>query len=216
MKYLRLTLLGLALLLGPGNAAAQLIVSAPIAERSSRRQISHQTTMSKLKSRARQLLDRGVKEQALTTKLVDQNLNLHREWYASLREVSATVRQYERVRRIFENQGRIIELYARNVSRLHQQPGLRPEQIQATQRAYAGLIEESVGILDDLQVVLQPGHAQMTDAQRLKYINRIDERMQHHLALVIYFTRRNTALAAEQARQAAERRKIHELYGASP
>ncbi|UYZ61153.1 hypothetical protein [Hymenobacter latericus] len=216
MKHRLVTWLGLALVLGSGPAAAQLIVSAPIAERSSRKQISHQTTMSKLKSRARQLLDRGVKQQALTTKLVDQNLNLHRQWYESLREVSATVRQYDRVRRIFENQGRIIDLYASHVSQLRQQPGaLRPAQVLAMQRAYAGLIEESVDILNDLQVVLRPRYAQMTDAQRLKYINRVDERMQHHLALVSYVTRRNAALAAEQARRARERRTIHELYGVS-
>lgn len=205
------TSVGLGLLALP--AQAQLVITAPIAESSSRTQIGHQGVMGTLKTLAKNLISQGVDQQKLTAELTDQNMNLHKEWYASLLSISSTVRNYGRVANIFENQGRIIAAYSANIGSFVQNPRVEPARLAAMRNGYIGLIKESGSMLDDLGDVLRPSHANMTDAQRIKAINRIDARMSHHVELVNYFTRRNQAITAFRTQESAEIKAIRNLYG---
>ncbi len=212
MKKLLVIFASLVLvLLARPVAQAQFLI--PIAESESRKQIGHQGFMGILRTTAKKLIGQGVDQQKLTAQLTDQNMNLHKEWYASLLSVSSAVRNYGRVAHIFENQGRIIAAYSANISLFVQNPSVAPSQLAVMRTGYIELIKESGTILDDLADVMRPSHANMTDAQRIKAINKIDERMTHQVQIVNYFTRRNTAIMALQAQETAEMKAIKALYG---
>lgn len=213
MKKLLVTFASFGLVLLVRPVQAQMVITAPIAESSSRKQIGHQGVMGTLKTIAKNLISQGVDQQKLTAKLTDQNMNLHKEWYSSLLKISSAVRNYGRVANIFENQGRIIAAYSVNISRFVQNPSVEPNQLAAMRNGYIELIKESGSILDDLADVMRPSHANMTDAQRIKAINKIDARMSHHLELVNYFTRRNAAITSVKEQATAEMKAIKSLYG---
>ena len=61
--------------------------------------------------------------------------------------------------------------------------------------------------------VLTPGAAKMTDAQRLKFINKIADKAAHQYQLVAYFTRRNQTIAGQQTQAALDAQTLKKLYG---
>jgi hypothetical protein len=80
-------------------------------------------------------------------------------------------------------------------------------------KGYTVLLTENVGLLDDLTIILTPGAAKMTDAQRLKFINKISDKVTHQYQLVAYFTKRNQAIVTEQAAAARDNLTLKKLYG---
>ncbi len=51
--------------------------------------------------------------------------------------------------------------------------------------------------------------------RRVKFINKISDKVEHQYALVAYFTKRNQAIASKQSREALDRQLLKQLYGLS-
>jgi hypothetical protein len=117
------------------------------------------------------------------------------------------------VQTIWSYQERILTLYTQNMTQLRQHPYLTPAQVQGMARGYTVLMSENVALLDDLTVILTPDAAKMTDAQRLKYINKLSDKVIHQYQLVSYFTARNQAIAAQQTQAAKDTQVLKKLYG---
>jgi archaellum component FlaG (FlaF/FlaG flagellin family) len=210
-------LLTLAVLAGLGLAArparAQLIISAPIAENQATQQAGHQGFLTALKGLGNAIMKDGNDTQSVIKSLEDQTASMHEEWYTSLLKISSVVANYQQVNRIWDYQTRTLSLYTQNIGQLRQSPYLTPAQVQGMVRGYTVLITENAGLLDDLTTILTPGQVKMTDAQRLKFINRIAEKAAHQYQLVAYFTRRNQALASQQGQAAHDSQTLKKLYG---
>lgn len=213
-KLLPLLLItGLALLALP--ARAQFVASMPIAESQATKQAGHQGVLGTLRVLGNTIVKKGTNTQAVIKQLTNQTAEMHDEWYASLLKINGVVRDYRRVQNIWTYQSRIMNLYTQNMGTLRQNPYLTPTQIQGMVRGYTGLLAENVGLLDDLTVILTPNGAKMTDAQRLKFINKISDKVEHQYALVAYFTKRNQAIASQQSKAARDKQLIKQLYGLS-
>ncbi|GAB3307671.1 hypothetical protein [Hymenobacter tenuis] len=209
----RILLLSVGLLLLSLSARAQLIISAPIAEGQASKQAGHQGMLTTLRALGNTIVQKGTSAQAITKALTDQTAAMHEEWYASLRKISTVVRGYERVKTIWSYQDKTLALYTQNITQLRRNPYLTPGQIQGMVKGYTVLLAENVALLDDLSIILTPQAAEMTDAQRLKFINRISDKVTHQYQLVSYFTARNQAMAAEQTREARSQQTLRTLYG---
>jgi len=210
-------LLFLAVLAGLGLAArparAQLIISAPIAEGQASQQAGHQGVLTALKGIGNAIMKDGNDTQSIIKSLEDQTASMHEEWYTSLLKINSIVSNYQRVKYIWDYQGRTMSLYTQNISQLRSNPYLTPAQVQGMVKGYTTLLSENVGLLDDLTAVLTPGQAKMTDAQRLKFINRISDKVAHQYQLVAYFTRRNQNMASQQTQAARDTQTLKKLYG---
>lgn len=210
-------LLTLAALAGLGLAArpahAQLVITAPIAENQATQQAGHQGFLTALKGIGNAIMQDGNDTQSLIKSLEDQTVQLHDEWYASLLRINAVVANYQQVKSIWNYQSRTMSLYTQNIAQLHANPYLTPTQIQGMVHGYTVLLAENVGLLDDLTTILTPGTAKMTDAQRLKFINKISDKITHQYQLVAYFTKRNQTLATQQTQAARDAETIKKLYG---
>jgi hypothetical protein len=212
-KLLYLLALG-ALVLVAMPAQAQ-IVYMPIAEGQAKKQAGHQGFLTSLRALGNTIVKKGTNTQAVIKQLTNQTAEMHDEWYASLLKINSVVRDYRRVQNIWTYQSRIMSLYTQNMSTLRQNPYLTPTQMQGMVRGYTVLLADNVGLLDDLTVILTPNGAKMTDAQRLKFINKISDKVEHQYALVAYFTKRNQAIASQQSKAARESQLLKELYGLS-
>lgn len=211
-KLLFLAALGtLGLLARPAHA--QLVITAPIAENQATQQAGHQGFLTALKGLGNAIVKDGNDTQAVIKSLEDQTASMHEEWYASLLKINSIVANYQQVKRIWDYQDRTLSLYTQNIGQLRQSPFLTPAQVQGMVKGYTVLITENVGLLDDLTTILTPGAAKMTDAQRLKFINRLADKAAHQYQLVAYFTRRNQALASQQGQAALDSQTLKKLYG---
>jgi len=204
-------LLMLGLLARP--ARAQLVISAPIAESQATQQAGHQGFLTILKDLGNSVAKNGNDTQAIIKSLEDQTVQMHDEWYSSLLKINSIVANYQQVKSIWAYQDRTISLYTQNISQIRANPYLTPTQIQGMVKGYTVLLAENVGLLDDLTTILTPGAAKMTDAQRLKFINKISDKVTHQYQLVAYFTKRNQAMASQQTQAAKDAETLKKLYG---
>ncbi|MBC6609232.1 hypothetical protein H8B13_20605 [Hymenobacter sp. BT188] len=208
----KLLLLLLILLVRP-EVRAQLVATLPIAEKQATKQATHQGFITTLRGIGNTIVRKGTTTQAVIKQLTDQTAAMHEEWYDGLLKINSVVKDYQRVQTIWSYQSRILDLYTQNMTQLRQHPYLTPAQVQGMARGYTVLMSENVALLDDLTVILTPDAAKMTDAQRLKFINKLSDKIVHQYQLVSYFTARNQAIAAQQGRLVKETQLLKKLYG---
>lgn len=213
MKKL-ITFLGLAVgILLSRPACAQFVISAPIAEHQATEQAGHQGFLTAMKAVGNVIQDAGNDAQRIIAVMSDATASLHEEWFTSLLKVGGVVRDFRRVQAMWAYQQRIIDLYTQNIATLRKHPALTPAQIQAMVQGYTVLLNENVQLIDDLSGILTPQMVQLTDAQRMKHINQLADRLEHQYQLVSYFTRRNYAIASAQDKESYDKILLRSLYG---
>lgn len=209
MKATLLLALGLGL---AGRAAAQLpaVISAPIAEKSSRTQITHQAVSASLLAAGKKLAGDVAAVSGQIKGVMDQTQQLHDAWYSSLLQVSAGVRNYRRVQEIYQAQALMLNQYAGAIPDLRRR-GLDAGQLAAAGQVYGALLQENVGLLSELAQVLSPGRAKMTDPERLEFINKLADQMATQQQVMTYFTSKCRTVAQQQNQDAADRAALRGL-----
>lgn len=211
----RIPLLALAFLgLTAAEASAQLVVTAPVLEVQSGVQTGLQNTMKGLSQAANVLVKAGVKEQELTKVFSEKNLQLAKTWYDGLLQVSTAVRRYRRVQSVFEKQGRIIQTYSTAIETLRQSPYVGAEQLSAMTTTYSRMLTESANTLADLQTIVSPAMLKMTDAERMRFIDKLDVKITDQLGLIRYYTQRNLVQMHLAEQKAQDAQALQALMGA--
>ena len=120
----------LALTFAAQQAYAQMpaVISAPISEQISRKQITHQTVSGTLLAQGKALAGDMTAVSGQIKGVIDQTQQLHDQWYSSLLQVSSGVRSYRRVQEIHNHQTMMISLYGSAIPELRQQ-GLTSNQL---------------------------------------------------------------------------------------
>ena len=207
-----LALLALALATLPARAQLPAVISAPIAETISRRQITHQAVSGTLLARGKALAGSMTAVSGQIKGVVDRTRQLHDQWYSSLLAISAGVRGYRRVQEIYNHQAGMIALYGASLADLRRR-GLSPDQLAGAAAIYQSLLAENVGLLGELLGVMSAGRAKMTDPERLEFINGIADKMGGQHDLMNYYTGKCRAMATLQAQAANDRASLHALLG---
>ncbi|GAB3720436.1 hypothetical protein GCM10027594_00370 [Hymenobacter agri] len=198
----KLFALGLALLAAP--AYAQSVISAPIAESQSRKQVVHQGVSTTLLGQGKLLANDMKVVSGKIKGIIDKTQQLHDQWYSSLLQISAGVRNYRRVREIYTHQSEMINQFATAIPELRTKQ-LSPAQLSEASTVYQALLQENVALLGELSGVLSASRAKMTDPERIEFIDNIADRIarQHHL--MNYFSNKCRAIAQHQAQQVQDR-----------
>jgi hypothetical protein len=211
----KVTILGLAVLcLSAGKASAQLVVTAPVLEVQSGVQTGLQNTMKGLSKAANVLVKAGVKEQELTKVFSEKNLQLAKTWYDGLLQVSSAVRNYRRVQSVFEKQGKIIQTYSTAIETLRQSRYVQPEQLSLMTATYTKMLTESANTLSDLQTIVSPAMLKMTDAERMRFIDKLDTKISDQLGLIQYYTERNFVQMHMAEQKAQDTQALNAFMGA--
>jgi hypothetical protein len=206
------TFLVLGLTLLTGSAYAQAIISAPIAEKISRKQTSHQTITSIQMAAAKRLAGQMKDVSGDIKGIVDQTRKLHEQWYSSLLQISSGVRNYRRVREIYDAQASMIKQFSTVQPDLARR-GLTSVQLTEAGKTYKALLAENVGLIEEIARVLTEGRAKMTDPERLEFVNKIADQMTDQQSLMSYFTSRCQAIAQQQRQSTVDAQALQALIG---
>jgi len=202
--------LGLVLLAGPAYAQLPAVISAPIAEKMSRNQITHQLITDAQMGQAKGLAAQMKAVSGQIKGIVDKTQQLHDTWYKSLLQISSGVRNYRRVKEIYDAQAGMISQYSTIRGTLTRQ-GLTSAQVASVGKTYTAILVENVGLIEELVQVLSSGRAKMTDPERLEFINKIADQMSDQQSLMGYFTSQNLALASQQRQNSVDTQSLQAL-----
>lgn len=204
----------LALTLAAHQAYAQMpaVISAPISEQISRKQITHQTVSGTLLAQGKALAGDMTAVSGQLKGVIDQTQQLHDQWYSSLLQVSSGVRGYRRVQEIYNHQTAMISLYGSAIPELRQQ-GLTSNQLTGATTIYRGMLSENVDLIGELIGVMSDGKAKMTDPERIEFINNIADKISSQHDLMNYYTNKCRAVATQQAQASKDRASMLSFLG---
>lgn len=213
MKFLP-KLWAFVLVAGAHRAYAQLpaVISAPISEQISRKQITHQTISGTLLAQGKALAGDMTAVSGQIKGVIDQTQQLHDQWYSSLLQISTGVRTYRRVQEIYDHQTGMIGLYSSILPELRTK-GLSTAQLSGATTIYQGILNENIGLLSELVGVLSAGKAKMTDPERIEFINNIADKIGSQHDLMNYYTSKCRAIARMQAQTAQDHASVLSLMG---
>lgn len=212
MKAAIVFALGLTFGVHRAHAQYPAVISAPVSEGISRKQITHQTVTGTLMAQGKVLAGDMKTVSGQIKGVIDKTQQLHDQWYSSLLQVSAGVRSYRRVQEIYNHQTAMISLYGSALGELRQK-GLSSGQLSGTTTVYQGILNENVQLIGELVGVMSAGKAKMTDPERIEFINNIADRMQGQHDLMNYYTNKCRVVAAMQARATQDRASVLSFMG---
>lgn len=103
------------------------------------------------------------------------SMTLNANYFNSLSQVSPAVQNNPKVRLITDCQQQIMNAFNNEVSWQKQQAILSNDEISYIQQVYAGILSNCTMDLNELNMAVTPGKAQMKDAERISEIDKIYE-----------------------------------------
>jgi hypothetical protein len=140
------------------------------------------------------------------------NFNLHEVFLDGLWLVSPTVRKYWKIPVIIDNQTRLLSEYKIAYNNYKNSGLFNPDEIAYLGKVYSNLIDKSVNNLNDLITIITANQLRMSDAERLKGIDKIHADMQEELLFLRHFNNNNSVLALQRAKEQNEINVMKKLY----
>ncbi|MDP9048585.1 MAG: TerB family tellurite resistance protein, partial [Bacteroidota bacterium] len=105
--------------------------------------------------------------------LAKRNFDLHNVYLTGLLAVSPSVRNYSRVAEIILQQASLVSEYKRVNASFKQSGSFSVSELSYMSNVYTRLINQSLDNLDELNTILSDSKLRMSDAERIKGIDRI-------------------------------------------
>lgn len=148
--------------------------------------------------------------------LTQGNFSLHEAFLDALLQVSPTVRNYKKVGDIIAMQSKLIQEQGAAYSRFQGSGNFNSEELSYLARVYDKLIDQSLGNLDELTVVITAGQARMTDNERLESIDRIYDDLQDKLLFLRDFNSSTAVLSFQRTKEHHDVEALQGLYRRTP
>lgn len=144
---------------------------------------------------------------------VEKQRDLFRDYYDELMKVKAAITYYKRIREVTEKQVRLVEEYQRIWPVLQGDDHFNPDELDYMQKAYSGIIAESLENMDHIFLILESFTLQMSDAERLALINAAADRIDQTYDDLMRFNRQNVMLSLQRAKTKHDIDRIRLIYG---
>jgi hypothetical protein len=141
------------------------------------------------------------------------NFNLHKAFLDGLLAVSPTVRKYERIVDIIEEQSKIVSEYKAALNVFKQDKHFNPDELVYISTVYNNLVSKSERNLENLLNVITASKLRMNDAERLYAIDGIYSDTHDELSFLRQFNSKTTRVALERAKQENDIGSVRSLYG---
>ena len=145
--------------------------------------------------------------------LSEGNFNLHNGYLSSLLAINPALQKYQRVADIISNQALIVSEYKSAFTRYKNGGRFTSSELDYISSVYANLLKESLDNLSELTDVLTASKLRMSDAERIRTIDKLDADTQDKLSFLRSFNRRTSALDAQRAQALQDNRDTRQLYG---
>ncbi|MBS1605453.1 MAG: TerB family tellurite resistance protein [Bacteroidetes bacterium] len=140
--------------------------------------------------------------------IAEDNFSLHRLFIDALWLVSPSVSSDPRIQNILDIEYRIVAEYRTAVSRWGHNSVFTSQEIGAISSIWSDILNKSQQAVEELTLVLTDGQLQMSDAQRLQAIERIDTDIRGYYNGL---QRLDNSLAVQEARRQKENNDINAL-----
>lgn len=141
------------------------------------------------------------------------NFNLHKAFLDGLLAVSPTVRKYERIVDIIDEQGEIVSEYKAALNLFKQDKHFSPDELVYISTVYDNLISKSERNLENLLNVITANKLRMNDSERLHEIDGIYADTHDELSFLRQFNSKTTAVGVQRAREENDIGAVRSLYG---
>jgi len=149
-----------------------------------------------------------------TIKNISQgNFSLHKAFLDGLLAVSPAVAKYKKIVSIMDNQLQLMSEYKKAYRRFKADDNFNPDELAYIGKVYGKLVDESVKNLARLLNVITANTLRMSDDERLRAIDMIDEEMQDKLSFVRFFNNNTTVLSLQRTKEKNDLRSSRLLHG---
>ncbi|AMR34381.1 hypothetical protein A0256_00310 [Mucilaginibacter sp. PAMC 26640] len=141
------------------------------------------------------------------------NFDLHSVYLNGLMAVSPGIRQYSRVAEIISIQASLLEEYKRNYSQFRQSGSFSTSELNYMGNVYSKLVSECLDHIEELTSIITAGKLRMSDADRIKAIDRIYAASLDKFQFIRSFNNQGISLSLQRSKSIADTRTLKQLYG---
>ena len=141
------------------------------------------------------------------------NFDLHNVYLTGLLAISPAVQKYGRIAEILIMQSDLVSEYKRKLSLFRQSKTFSSGEINYMSSVYAKLASETLEDAESLTHILTAGKLRMSDAERIKSIDRIYGTSADRLQFLRTFNNQGMLLSLQRGKDAADNRSLKRLYG---
>ena len=139
--------------------------------------------------------------------------DLYQEYFDELKQVKTIIAYYKRVSDIMDKQKQLVAEYKRSYALVQQDRHFSASEIKYMYAVYSGIIDESVKNLDQLLSIIESFTVSMSDAERLKIINRCADGIEQQISDLRKFNNQNSQLSLQRSKDLEEVNAVKKLYG---
>lgn len=140
------------------------------------------------------------------------NFNLHQLFLDGLLAVSPAVKNYKRVIDIITCESNIVSEYKKSFSRFKGDGYFNPDEISYLASVYTNLINQSAKNIDALLMVITASSLRMSDAERLKAIDKLYEDTLDKLMFLRHFNSTTQVLEAQRVVEQSDAKSLKKMY----
>jgi hypothetical protein len=141
------------------------------------------------------------------------NFDLHNIYITGLMAVSPSVRNYGRIAEILAMEASLISEYKRNSSLFRQSGSFSISELSYMSDVYTRLVSETLDNIEELTNIITANKLRMSDAERIKAIDRIYGTSSDRLQFLRSFNNQGVWLSLQRSKDAADTQTLKQLYG---
>ncbi len=129
------------------------------------------------------------------------DINLHSDYFNSLKTVSPAVRKYSKVADIISYQLKIINEYKNASRQVQKSKAFNGDELKYINSVFNGLIDDCMDTIDELTMIITNNQLEMKDDERLKRIDALYNDMQGKYSFIKSFADEAKILAVSRLRE---------------
>lgn len=141
------------------------------------------------------------------------DLNLHTDYFNSLKNVNPAIASYPRVKDILDIQKAILRLTNKSRRQFAHTNVFTGSELQYIDKVYDRLLTDCQATIDQLQTVTTPGKLEMKDDERLRRINLLYQDAQSQYGFAKHFSNGTMTMAIERQKELNNINDSRILYG---
>lgn len=144
---------------------------------------------------------------------VNKQKMLYQDYFDELWKVKTLISGFNRVRTVIQTQQKILVEYRTAFSRSQLDQHFTTGELAYMGKVYTGMLEESLRNLEQLYTVINGFRTQMSDGERLRFINEVSVQMNLNLTHLRQFNQQNIQISIQRSKQQQELATVKKLYG---
>lgn len=141
------------------------------------------------------------------------NFKLHQTYLNGLLTISPAVKNYARIADILTMQASLISEYKRKQALFRQSGSFSVSELSYISDVYTRLVSQTLNDAGELADVLMAGKLRMSDAERIKAIDRIYTGSSERLQFLRSFNNQGVAISLQRVKEAGDTQTLNRLYG---